>query len=172
MQLRPAALQFFEHFVVVTSAELDVLGREDHDGGAIFFALAQAAAGLDDGVEERGAGPGHREHVGAGLEQLLIGGVVAEDRWSIRDADDRYRADAVEGLHERAERFPDLGDVSGGGLRVIYQDRHGHWRGCRRDAQHFPRHAVFANHEVFDAEVFDRGAAVLLERAGVHDAFV
>ena len=74
-----------------------ILRGQHDDRDAIFFALAQALAGFDDRVEQRGAGPGHREDLAdAVVELLLAGGVVAQDRRTIGDADDRDRADAVE----------------------------------------------------------------------------
>ena len=51
-------------------------------------------------------------------------------------------------LTNDGQRAADVGDVIGGGLGVVDEDGDRHGRGGRRDAQHFARGAVFANHEV------------------------
>ena len=57
-------------------------------------------------------------------------------------------------------------------LRVVDEDGDRHRRGCRTDAEHFARPAVFAHGERIDAEPGQRRPRLLIPGADVKHALI
>jgi hypothetical protein len=80
--------------------------------------------------------------------------------------------EALDGAHERRQRAADFGDVVARRLRVVDEDRDRHRRGCRTDAEHFARPAVFAHGERIDTEPRQRRPRLFIPGADVKHALV